>query len=505
MSTRYDASMDRRDGPAAGGAEVSEAAGLDSEPPSQSPQLDQEFLFHLYRGSELLQDNSVDEAKVELERALAFQPKEPQGQALLGIVYFRLGLYPRAIEIYEELERACPRDLPPKINLALCYLKTGQTLHARERLEQIVALDPTHRRAWGYLGLVYQRLGDFDKAQVAFERAERPKLAERMQQMRSMQLDDVPANGGAPSPPTALPELSNADVQRALAPPSVPPPSAPDAAAPPPAAELPKPPGVPGRHGSVSRPPTRGGHAIPVSVSPRSSSEISVPPRSAGPVAPGTRVIVPPLATRLVRDTEMVFPENPRVVLHANGTVLVRVDRKFCVRPEWIQAISWDTIPLRMRRLFRSVRAQPTDEPLGGATRRIVACEGSGRLVIAAQANAHLVVFGVDGERVYVREEHLVGFDGTIDYENGKLTIQDGDYAQMVQLTGSGSVIIQSRHGLDSLAVAQERPLLIRADQVMGWVGRLLPRSVGVEESPGSMPGFVSFSGDGAVLADLRN
>src|SRR5262249_14554033 len=63
----------------------------------------EDFLFHLYRGSELLQDNRVHEAKEELEQALTLQPRDPKGQDLLAVVYFRIGHYPRAIQIYEQL------------------------------------------------------------------------------------------------------------------------------------------------------------------------------------------------------------------------------------------------------------------------------------------------------------------------------------------------------------------------------------------------------------------
>ena len=52
----------------------------------------EDFLFHLYRGSELLQDNHVEQAKEELERALKLQPRDSEGQGLLGVVYFRLGM-----------------------------------------------------------------------------------------------------------------------------------------------------------------------------------------------------------------------------------------------------------------------------------------------------------------------------------------------------------------------------------------------------------------------------
>src|SRR5689334_354936 len=84
----------------------------------------EDFPFHLYRGSELLQDNRIHDAKAELEQALALQPSDPKGQDLLAIVYFRLGLFPRAIAIYEQLVRAHPEAIEPRINLALSYLKT---------------------------------------------------------------------------------------------------------------------------------------------------------------------------------------------------------------------------------------------------------------------------------------------------------------------------------------------------------------------------------------------
>src|SRR3954454_21001081 len=95
-------------------------------PPSSHEVAGEDFLFHLYRGSELLQDNRVHEAKEELEQALRLQPRDAKGQDLLAVVYFRLGLYPRSIEIYEELYREFPRDAALTQNLSLCYLKTGQ-------------------------------------------------------------------------------------------------------------------------------------------------------------------------------------------------------------------------------------------------------------------------------------------------------------------------------------------------------------------------------------------
>src|SRR5690348_6497520 len=147
---------------------------------AMTPDATEDFLFHLYRGSELLQDNRAHEAKEELERALHLQPHDAKGQDLLAVVYFRLGLYPRAISIYEQLRRASPRDPALLLNLALCYLKTGQAALARRDLELLLTVNPSHVRAWGYLGLACERLGALAEAQRAFEQGGHGQMARRM-------------------------------------------------------------------------------------------------------------------------------------------------------------------------------------------------------------------------------------------------------------------------------------------------------------------------------------
>ena len=168
-----------------------------ARPPPSRDVAGEDFLFHLYRGSELLQDNRVHDAKAELEQALSLQPSDPKGQDLLGIVYFRLGLYPRAIAIYEQLIKLHPDAIEPRINLALSYLKTGQPAQARFELEKVVEQSPGHSRAWGYLGLAFQRLGDYERASYAFQAGGHDGMARRLIEMT--------ATGGAlsirPEPP----------------------------------------------------------------------------------------------------------------------------------------------------------------------------------------------------------------------------------------------------------------------------------------------------------------
>src|SRR5579859_1440090 len=152
------------------------------EPPGWVEQED--FLFHLYRGGELLQDGRASEAREELEFALAMQPADPKVQDLLGAVYFRLGMHAAAIDIYERLNTHFGSDASLKTNLAVCYLRAGRAADARAILREAVEINPEHKRAWGYLGLALQSLGDLAEAQLAFEHGGHAMMAKRMSDRR---------------------------------------------------------------------------------------------------------------------------------------------------------------------------------------------------------------------------------------------------------------------------------------------------------------------------------
>ena len=78
-----------------------------------APPANEDFLFHLSRGSELLMQNRVVEAKEELERALSHRPTDAQSQDLLAGVYFRLGVYPSAIRIWRSIVEEFPELMEP--------------------------------------------------------------------------------------------------------------------------------------------------------------------------------------------------------------------------------------------------------------------------------------------------------------------------------------------------------------------------------------------------------
>jgi hypothetical protein len=472
----------------------------------------EDFLFHLYRGSELLQDNCVEQAKEELERALRLQPRDTEGQGLLGIVYFRLGMYPRAIGIYEDLIRAWPTEITPRVNLALCYLKTGQAHLARETLEEVIRREPDHRRAWGYYGLALERLGEYEKAQAAFERGGKPELARRMSSLVEaaeraseqvepssrrdevrlaaadavQELDDSGDEGSFVSAAGTAPgELEPVRSTRWRA-------VEPGEELLPPRSQLPRPPA-----GSV-----RIAHAA------TAREALEVPPLSLRHAPPSAEPAPAPSSVRspsaFVSGVAVSAPgEGERYVV--SGTVaLVRVEVGFLVRNDALRAVQAEGAPFRSAAVRRRTRGRETDEPFGGASSPWSLLEGTGLVAVSAHAGRSLAAIELGGEFIYLRESRLLGFDLSARYENGRLPAppQEPQPIVIVQLSGRGVALVESERPLRALEVQADKKLVVRSESVAGWTGRMLAQPLTAEQSPTHGHGFVTFAGEGAVLLD---
>ena len=499
------------------GEERSTERKLTAAPPASivdSSRIDvaqEDFLFHLYRGSELLQDNRVHEAKEELEHALLLQPSDSKGQDLLAAVYFRLGVFPRAITIYEKLADAFPRDLSLKINLALCYLKTGQPEPARAELLEVVGLNPAHRRAWAYLGIAHEKLGDLEQAQLSFERGGHPMMAKRMTERRGRETVPVPANspdlvpGGAPRVPgepkaeTAFEELDAGEINFALA--------------------------ETGTSQDVEGWETVEPGALSANVKMRSPylktlsppsvvrrEALTAPPPSgrygATPVAPAS---TPPAEiVRAARESLLAFPRESAVVLHPSGVALVqtnsakpgatgreRVARSFAARLESMRAAKGTMTTAVMQ---RKTRDKETDEVLGGLTSPLARIDGDAELVLGPRPAHHLVPLQLEDDLAFVREDLLLGFELTLSYESGRLSLDEADPMPILQLRGTGTIVLELLAGFTTIDATAGSQVLVRRDWIVGWIGRLVPRVIPAGEAPAGQRGLVGFRGEGTVM-----
>jgi hypothetical protein len=499
--------------------------------PSESTRdiVQEDFLFHLYRGSELLQENRVLEAKEELEFALTMQPLDAKGQDLLGAVYFRLGLYPRAIAIYEALERQFPRDTSIKNNLALAYLKTGQPELARRVLQDAVRLQPDHKRAWGYLGLALQKLGELEQAQHAFERGGHALMAKRVNERRRQSMPPPPSAPPEPSPEqgrvremaeTAFSELDAGELRFALA-----------------EAEPRRPSDGPwhtleiGEASKIRAPVVKSLPPASVRPAPNPNDVVTMPPpvphpegRELAQAHYAQANAAPPAVTALPRGTSgqawsalapelLVLPQGRDVALLDSGALLVRTredpPQAFAGRLEALRIVS-GTASTRV--LHRRVNDADTSEVLGGIGSPLVRIGGNADLVLGTRPGRRIALMVLTGELLFAREERLLGFDLRLSYETGKVAFEhpdertrvSSDGVSAVQLRGTGAVALELGGAMASIACRPGPALLVRREWVVGWVGRMVVRALPPAEAPSGQRGLVGFAGEGTVLVCLE-
>jgi hypothetical protein len=482
---------------------------------STREQSQEDFLFHLYRGSELLQENRVLEAKEELEYALTVQPTDAKGQDLLGAVYFRLGLYPRAIQIYDSLERAFPNDASIKVNLALCHLKTGQPDQAKRALQDAVRINPEHKRAWGYLGLALQKLGELDASQIAFERGGHAMMAKRVTERRFRGMSQAPPETASPDvdagvrsvAETAFSELDAGELRFSLAAPAPP-----------------KPHDGPWHTvepGDATRAAGVGPRTMPpASIRQGASSvheNVTVPPASGVPriavqgltaAPPAAPVPAQAFAHDALPSLLALGPEQS-VARHEAGVVLARTteEQPFAARLDSLRVVAG---AITTRVLHRRTRDAETSEVLGGIGSPVVRLTGTAEIVLGPRTNHELATLALDDEVAFLREDTLLGFELRLAYENGRLAVDPAgegaprnEGVHLVQLRGKGAIVLEVVASLARVPCTSGRSVLVRREWIIGWLGRLVPRALPPPEAPSGQRGLIAFSGDGTVLVSI--
>jgi len=402
----------------------------------------EEFLLLLHRSSELLRDDRSEEARNYLEEAFDAQPGDHSGQAALALVYFKLGLYPRALAIYSRLLDDHRDDPVLRLNLALVYFKTGQTTEARDQLEEVVRIAPEYRKAHGYLGLARQRLGDWAGAREAFSRAGADHMADRMARFVEPDENDGPRYSSQPPPP----------------------PQEGEAAGPPETAE---------RFQSVAPPPT------------------ATTPFSLERISGGLREPVP--VSEIMSSARLPEPLAGRFLVSESGYLLVDVASRVYARLRGLHFCSSEG--LSYAPLKRRERGRAMDEYFGGEGDPVFEIEGGGRLGFHPGEGIFNAV-SIDGEHGYAREDLIFALDPKLTFDHGR--IPGGDIS-LVHLRGRGSIVLHSPHPLQALEVTPDRGVVIPSAELVGWFGRLLPRPARVDPFDPSLD-TLEFTGEGILL-----
>jgi hypothetical protein len=416
--------------------------------------VDEEFLKQLYQGGELLAQGRLDEARRLLERANQLHPRNEKGRNMLGLAYFKLGLFDRAAEVYEALVRDNPVDATLRVNLGLVYLKTNALQRAMREFSAATDLQPDHKKAHNYLGLALAQAGEYGRARQHFVVAGSEALAQKMAKAIAGDTFKRTAKG-----PTVAP----------LKAPAVRPP-------PPPEGEwgaqfgldeVPSPsddelrfaedegPGAPSP-GSSAGDGARGlerdeAEGASVESAPPSERERLLESLDgATPELPAPRPAFHhsqevPLLTELTPALALVGASPTHRLLVGSGSLSVYVESELLTRLEGLVAFSGQLEFEPERKRFRG---RATDEPFGQGQGQFTRASGRGVLFLEAAEGHSFLATDLGDAGVYMREECVFAFEEVVSFENGKVPLDVPPDLDLVYLRGQGRVVLRVRGAL---------------------------------------------------------
>ncbi|WP_309888723.1 tetratricopeptide repeat protein [Archangium sp.] len=471
----------------------------------QKSPVDEEFLKHLYRGGELLAQGNAGEARSFLERAHQLQPRNEKGRNLLGLAYFKLGLFDRAAELYEALVRDNPVDATLRVNLGLVYLKTNALQRAMREFETATDLQPDHKKAHNYLGLALAQAGEYGRARQHFLQAGSEVMADKMARAIAGERFAKPA----PVRPslTQLPAVparpatggeSQWGTQFGLD-------ERPSDAPPPPAAEEDQ----EMRFAEDEGPGTYSGEATDnaqayteASSEPRPevSLEEALPelPARIAAIRPGSEV---PMLAELTPAVALAGASRTNPFRAGHGHFSAFVEGELLTRLEGLVAYSGS---LQFQPEPKRVRGRASEQPFGQGAGQLVRASGQGVLFLEASPARSFLAVDLGDEGAYVREEFLFAFEEAVAFENGKVPSDVAPDLDLVHLRGQGRVVLSLSGTLRSVAVAQEAPVTVPLSHLVGWQGKVTPRVVSLPTAEGESPRVaVELSGEGFALIAL--
>jgi uncharacterized protein (AIM24 family) len=427
----------------------------DSRPPGSGPDPvhgppDPEFAEHVAAAGSLVSAQRYDEAEAEVLRALERVPGDLRALNLLALVRFKVGRLDDARATYREIAERAPNDPAVRRNLGLLALKAERADEAVAELELAAHLAPDDKRSWSYLGYAYTRFGDAVAAAAAFRRAGQHAVADELEAAR---------------PPTTIGE----------APAAVAPAAEPSRVSPPPEAVAPEP-----------SPVKSGSHISQVApISSISSWNDAVARRSAE-----TRAV--PMVSFVMSSLGLSPGNGIASMVKAGAPIKLSVRDGAHVRSDAAMASVGAS---EGERAVRRVRGRPSSEWLGSALRPFYRITGSGEVWVAGTSN-RWAALTLDEDILYVREDRVLAFDGSVSWEAGRIP---GDGLRMLQFRGRGQVVLQLGGLPAAVRITEEAPARVARGALLGWVGRVVAHRPRRE---GPMP--IVCEGDGVMLLEAR-
>src|SRR5713226_3929698 len=456
-----------------------------------SDPLNDEFRQQLYRGGELLTEGKVIEAREHLERAVKLQPGNEKCQNLLGLTYFKVGVFDKAAETYGRLVSANPADPTLRVNLGLVFLKTNFLARAIREFETAIDLAPDHKKAHNYLGLALAQAAEYERAREHFLLAGSDVMAERMTRTASGMFVGEESDTGSDNPPAQISsplmesggavESENAEAgmqsydlsgEEALL-------EGGQGSMPLETEEVDWGAQLAGEWGAApqdqgSEPATPGGEYYPVD-SPAMLNPMIVPPDEVPMEAPaghGATPTVPSLLRELTPAVQILQQSPSSVFQIGPQAVAISVNGQLLTRLSGLVAYCGNLGFGAERKRFRD---RTTGRWFGEGEGRMVRAQGEGTLLFRMGEKV-FVPIDLCGDSAYLREETVFALENSLGFENGRLPAPFAADLDLVHVRGKGVLLLRLEGPMHSLEVLLGRPVTVPLERLVGWQGHLTPR-----------------------------
>lgn len=118
--------------------------------------------------------------------------KDPIELSRQADAFFVNKQYNMAADLYEQVLALSPNNIDTYNNLGLTLHYLGRSTEALARLNEGVAMDPTHQRIWLTLGFVNSQLGNVEQARAALGTAAQMGADNEVGQSARTMLENLP-------------------------------------------------------------------------------------------------------------------------------------------------------------------------------------------------------------------------------------------------------------------------------------------------------------------------
>ena len=441
---------------------------------------DEEFVFRLGRGSELLAGGDAEGARIALARALELRPRDPGVLGLLGQACYRLGRYDDAIDAWQTLVDESPAEPAARVNLGLAFLRAGRQQEAIRQLGVALDLNPDHKKAMGYLGLALLEAGEPARARSWFVKAGSDQMVARCDQALA---DAAAGSADGGSAPEAAPVRGDGAAAGEALPPGM---------------EVEIDDAGPSVEERIAAAPTPG--PAPPTGLPRTPTlplGVETVSDATGPGAEAQRLgPAPPDLAAFAFARRVAIPDGPTFAV-AEGVLSVRVRTAVRVRLNGLLAARG---VLRAEPEVKRFRGRPTEKPFGHGPSRLHRIAGKGVLLFTV-GETTFTALALGGE-AFVREAALFGLEEEVAFENGRVPSPGAGELDLVHLRGKGAVLLATVGPPRTVDVSPGSAIRLPTGALVGWTGTLTPRFAPLFEGGPPEALAVELTGEGTALVD---